>query len=821
VDEDGKADKDDVNSTWKLLGELTIPNEQNNWSISWNTKNYHIYPEFNNAERMVILKAEAVDLAGNHNEVLRYVEVDNKPPSVIITHPKHNSAENDLSIYINYTTDLDVKSINIYYRISKKDLTWTPIAKDVVHEYGKTNGSYKWDIVQSLRIQKPSIDIIVEAIDDAGLVEISDYVTVGINWGPYPPIFNFPEFNWQEDFGNITLDIGEYKNDYYSDNKFRNWKCYFTGNRETIFKIKGGNETGIENWVFEFVSIPDKFGTEVLKFHIADPQDLEDIYYSIFKVIAVNDPPELNLPTNPIQVTAGEIDTFDLAIYINDVDNKLSDLSLSTSNPSYVSTDGLELIFNYPMDMVDKGLIMSLEITVSDLENSTTGKIKILTTTNHRPKLFHPLPKKIEIWKDVEKKDVLDLDNYFSDPDGDMLTYTIESEIIKVKINNNHSISLLAEENTHGLVTIIIRASDTHGAFLDVGLVVQIFYINDPPRIRNIPDINIHYYNWDDSIYLGYSYDFSYFIHDPDNDLSELRIGILPIENELLKYIENDPTNNMRFIFKLPFEVVDGKKHPMYLSVKDPSLDISERYRLFNITVIIENWPVEYNKSIPDQYFRSDLGLDDAFNLWEFFYDQDGGTTFSILDSNNKISAKIDKDYNIDLSCTQKYWEGSEEIIIVAHDTKPEQYVYAIFKVYVTLPPLPEILPTIDIDSEPSKEVVIDLMDYITNHDLLTSGLVIETDDPDHVIVDGIKLIINYETRGSYSVKYWLRTENGSVNSSGEIVIEIEPEPKGDSKDSDDTLLLLAGIGVAIVIVVLVLIFIFFWVRRKKKPMCL
>ncbi len=818
MDGDGNADQDDVNSTWVLLGELTGPNEQNNWSITWDTKNYFIYPEFNNAERKVIIKAEATDLAGNYNEVLKPVEVDNKPPSVIITNPEHNSAENGLYMYINYTTDADVKFINLYYRIHQKEIKWTLIAKDVVHEYGKTNGSYKWDIPQSLRVQKPKIEIKLEAIDKVGN-EGNKTVSIGINWVFYHPLVILPDkITWYEDFGNITLNIRHYKNDYYSDKKFMNLKCYFTRNSENIFKIKGGNITGIENWVFQFVCIPDKFGTEKLLFYIADPMGFEEIYFLSFEVLAVNDPPELNLPTERFQVTAGEKDIFDLSIYIKDVDNKLSDLSLSTSNHRYVSTNGLELIFIYPINLVDQN--KTLEITVNDLENSTTGKLNILTTTNHRPRLIRALPKKIEILEGVEKKDVLDLDNYISDPDGETLIYTFKSEMIQVKINNYNSISLFAKENTHGLETILIHACDPHGAFLDVGLVVEILYMNDPPRIRNIPDIHVHYYTWGVSIYQGYGYDFSYFIFDPDNDRSELKIRAVPMETELYNLgtlVKNDPNNNMKLIFKLPFEIYEkygSKPHPFILYVKDLDPQTQEAIKMFNITVIIDYWPVEYNKTIPDQYFRSDLGLNNAFNLWDHFHDQDGGTTFNILDSNNKISTNIDGNYNIDLFCTQKYWEGSEEIVIIAHDTMPEQYVYAIFNVYVTLPPMPEPLPKINIKSEPAKKVVIDLKDYLTDPDLLTAGLIIETDDPIHVMVDGTKLIINYEKSGSYIVRYWLKNENGSFNTSGEIVIEIEPVPIKKSDVDNFGYILMTIIGTAIV---LILIFLLFLNLKKRK----
>ncbi len=59
----------------------------------------------------------------------------------------------------------------------------------------------------------------------------------------------------------------------------------------------------------------------------------------------------------------------------------------------------------------------------------------------------------------------------------------------------------------------------------------------------------------------------------------------------------------MKIIFKFPFSAA-GNTYPVALYAMDPQA--KQDYRIFNITVIFENWPVEQIKSIPDQYFDED-----------------------------------------------------------------------------------------------------------------------------------------------------------------------------------------------------------------------
>jgi len=183
-------------------------------------------------------------------------------------------------------------------------------------------------------------------------------------------------------------------------------------------------------------------------------------------------------------------------------------------------------------------------------------------------------------------------------------------------------------------------------------------------------------------------HDFSYFIEDPDNDRSELNIYITSVSAAYdERWIENDPDNNMRLIFKFPFEAAE-KTHSYALYAADPTGQ--QAYRIFNITVVIGNWPVEQIKSIPNQSFREDETKENAFKLdvnteGSYYKDTDGGTNFEILE-HEYINAVIDDENYVDLSSKVPDWntgDGFTDLVVLAKDTYPEQYVYSIVNVRV------------------------------------------------------------------------------------------------------------------------------------------
>jgi outer membrane protein assembly factor BamB len=97
-----------------------------------------------------------------------------------------------------------------------------------------------------------------------------------------------------EDFDKFALELSEFE-DHINDEIFGdNLKWYVTGNSDTIFYITGNNNTGANADTFEFTSIPNKYGTENLIYHLTDPHGFEATVDQTVIVHPVNDPPIAN-----------------------------------------------------------------------------------------------------------------------------------------------------------------------------------------------------------------------------------------------------------------------------------------------------------------------------------------------------------------------------------------------------------------------------------------------------------------------------------------------------------------------------------------------
>jgi hypothetical protein len=333
--------------------------------------------------------------------------------------------------------------------------------------------------------------------------------------------------------------------------------------------------------------------------------------------------------------------------------------------------------------------------------------------------------------------------------------------------------------NKTGRYKVILRVSD--GEFTASDTIFTWIYLNEtskPPVISNLPDIYIHYYdlsNNDD--YFGYGYDFSYFINDPDNSVSELTIKGVPFD---------------RLIFKFPFETADLYKQPVYLYVKDLNPRTFEIYRVFNITVVIDLWPVELVKPFDELKLYEDFSVaDDVFNLENHFYDRDATTTYEVLNKNNgKVRGEIDSTNNLDLFSNNRNFTGTEEVVIHAHDSLPEQDVYAVVKIKINPVNDPPIIH--DISNLVIKENelrIIDLEDYITDIDTEFSKLFIESSEPEHAWINGSELYIQYGNKGEYLVTITVSDGEFTVTHALEITIKEDDGSKPTSiidKDDDN-----------------------------------
>ncbi len=407
---------------------------------------------------------------------------------------------------------------------------------------------------------------------------------------------------------------------------------------------------------------------------------LRDMDTCFVRVLSKNQPPIANTGSNQ-NVTVNQTTNFDgSGSYDPDGDPLTFNWSFGDGiSTGWQNQNTTSHSYTFPGNYT-----VTLRVSDGELNDTDTCFVQVSAPKVNQPPVANAGPNQYVIINQTVTFD----GTSSSDPDGDNITYNWDfgdgtSTGWQNSSKTSHSYNKL------GNYTVTLNVSD--GSLTDTDTcIVRVFtqnYSPSPPKINDIPDIYVHYYNPDtEADDNAYSYDFSYFINDPDTSRSELIVWVQSImadDNDA--WLEKDPKNNMRLIFKFPFSAAG--KHILIMYVQDPDPRTEMAYRHFNVIVIIDAWPVALIKSIPDQSFLEDDVLDNAFKITDYFKDRDGqagGTDYSIVENPGaKVKAVIDEDKFVDLSSNETDWNGEEEVVILAKDTNPVHYVYAIFKVKV------------------------------------------------------------------------------------------------------------------------------------------
>ncbi len=577
-------------------------------------------------------------------------------------------------------------------------------------------------------------------------------------------------------------DVGPDQNVLKSDWVYFDWsKSSDPNNFIVLFTLDfgDGNSTGWKEYFIpqsynQSYHVYERFGNYTVTLTVFDGllYDTDTCLVNVSKLIIPNYPPSLHLPTVEIPEDSYLQQYYDLWEYAADDRTPVEWLNFSIVN---ITNPKCGVILESKRYITIKPAVnwhgnATVTIRVDDGELNSTIDFKIIVYPVREPPMA-------DTGGDYYAKlnTTVTFDGSGSvDNDGDSLIYnwSFGDGTYSGWLNSSNTTHLY---NKTGIYKVKLTVNDSEFNAIDFCTVW--IYSNDtslPPVIKDIWDIHIHYYSPETrSESPGYSYDFSYFINDPDNAKSELTLIAVPVEPNLTSYIENDPNNNLQLIFKFPFELVDGKKHPVKLYVKDLNPRATDASQMFNITVVIDTWPVELIQSIPRQSFDEDNKLDDAINLRDYFYDKDGGTTYEVLNQNtSKVRGDIDQDNNLDLYSNEQNFTGTEEVVIHAHDTQPEQDVYAVVRVKVNpVNDPPEISEIPKLVVQVDSEEILNLEDYIYDVDTDFSELIIESSDPEHVKVNGNYLEIEYNKVGDYTVT--ITTSDGEFTISYDLKISV------------------------------------------------
>ncbi len=111
------------------------------------------------------------------------------------------------------------------------------------------------------------------------------------------------------------------------------------------------------------------------------------------------------------------------------------------------------------------------------------------------------------------------MSDYFFDIDSNVLYYTNGTRFINATINENLTVDFSAPENWYGFEWVTFRATDPTGALAEDKILVVVVPVNDAPTIDSIP-------KQEKKEGDEWLLDLSQYIHDVDNNASELIITI-------------------------------------------------------------------------------------------------------------------------------------------------------------------------------------------------------------------------------------------------------------------------------------------------------
>ncbi len=442
----------------------------------------------------------------------------------------------------------------------------------------------------------------------------------------------------------------------------------------------------------------------------------------------------------------------DLTRYVSDPDTPTDDLIVTTSDPTHIQVNGIILTLTYPYSMVGQTRVVT--ITVSDGKNTDNDTLTVTITDNFPPQVSGEIPD-VEFDEGETLEDEYDLDNYFTDGDGDPLSYNFIGNVhVRPAVDSTGFISFSADPNWFGIEDITVRAYDTYGAFAEQDIRVTVKPVNFPPTIGGIHDVFVRLdspwelfvlnpvYVWDDDSILDLSLSTNSSFVTP----STTKEGVL-----VFHYIDPFMTTEI-----VQISVTDGE----FIASTDVTVYIQ-----------INNWP-PYIKDYgypSDVRFDEDTELPNHFNLNDHFADNATDVlTFTFEVPSVNVFVSIDSQGLVSFSASEN-WFGVTTATFKAQDTSG---AWVSFTINVTVNPVndpPEIVQKITyLRIDEGETWIIDLEDYFYD---LESGnnLTYSCNKPD-IIIDPV----THEAR-------WIRDGKTSLEgmvftaSDGEDDVSMDP----------------------------------------------
>ena len=249
-------------------------------------------------------------------------------------------------------------------------------------------------------------------------------------------------------------------------------------------------------------------GTATVTVTAADPDGLTAMQSVEVTVEAANQAPEVVGAIPPRTMTAGDEVTVDVTPFFSDPDGDELTYTAESSDAAVVavSVSGSSLT----VTAVAAGTA-TLTVTASDPDGLTATQSAEVTVeaANRAPEAVGAIPARTMTAGDEV---TVDVSSFFSDPDGDALTYTAESSDAAVLTASMSGSSLTVTAVSAGTATVTVTAADPGGLTATQSAEVTVEAANQAPEaVGTIPSQSL---TEGDEVTV----DVSAFFSDPDGD---------------------------------------------------------------------------------------------------------------------------------------------------------------------------------------------------------------------------------------------------------------------------------------------------------------
>jgi hypothetical protein len=343
------------------------------------------------------------------------------------------------------------------------------------------------------------------------------------------------------------------------------------------------------------------------------------------------------------------------------------------------------------------------------------------------------------------------------DPLSKLCWYAANESIVEVHGENrtgNLVITFSTLPDVFGTSDVHVYVVDSDGMRSMTTLRVVILPVNDPPRIDLIDPLTVRY----DTDYV---YDFTHYVHDPDNSYNELSLSV-DIAN--LPYTR---VHGMMITFTYP-KAMEGMTRSVIVTVTDPDGGYSATAVLIRIS---ENQVPVQSRILPIVELDEGSTREDCAFLPDYFHDPDeDALTFEALCDHSTLTVNQDDELTV---AAPDNWYGTEYAIIRATDPSGARAegVMQIDVRHVNHPPEMSGVPDLKVHYDLPYE--FDLSPYISDPEMESEDIVLTSSDL-HCTFNGLVMSVLYPASMNDTVNtVTITVSDGTYSSSCQVKITV------------------------------------------------